>query len=375
MNTLTGIEAERVNQILKHAVERLQILSYIPTTWDDDVVVDITCQPVLNSLEKLWMAEEQVRETQESMDAANGGKDIVLIKSMHRACKVACRNLLADRASLQVLMGRPELQVDDFVKFIKYLNEARSQVLTKLTTTVEDELNNRNVLQDLTEKERQYEESRDVLQAKLNDVKEEKEQVTKGLDHTIKKLQNELHDITQHNNFELEAVQKEMNEAINKATADHELRMRQLQDRVDAMERSVNEVVAKNKDEEQRLRKEKSRMEHALNAKIAQYDEDMASRTATLTELNDHLTVEFAEYAVLKEHFDKIDADISRSDEEERILAAVKRREQFGNRVLFLAAANVQKIQRGKTARAAYEKMKAKMKKGKKGKGKGKGKK
>jgi hypothetical protein len=375
MNTLTGIEAERVNQILKHAVERLQILSYIPTTWDDDVVVDITCQPVLNSLEKLWMAEEQVRETQESMDAANGGKDIVLIKSMHRACKVACRNLLADRASLQVLMGRPELQADDFVKFIKYLNEARSQVLTKLTTTVEDELNNRNVLQDLTEKERQYEESRDVLQAKLNDVKEEKEQVTKGLDHTIKKLQNELHDITQHNNFELEAVQKEMNEAINKATADHELRMRQLQDRVDAMERSVNEVVAKNKDEEQRLRKEKSRMEHALNAKIAQYDEDMALRSATLAELNDHLTVESAEYAVLKEHFDKIDADISRNDEEERILAAVKRRELFGNRVLFLAAANVQKIQRGKTARAAYEKMKAKMKKGKKGKGKGKGKK
>jgi len=375
MNTLTGIEAERVNQILKHAVERLQILSYIPTTWDDDVVVDITCQPVLNSLEKLWMAEEQVRETQESMDAANGGKDIVLIKSMHRACKVTCRNLLADRASLQVLMSRPELQSDDFVKFIKYLNEARSQVLTKLTTTVEDELNNRNVLQDLTEKERQYEESRDVLQAKLNDVKEEKEQVTKGLDHTIKKLQNELHDITQHNNFELEAVQKEMNEAINKATADHELRMRQLQDRVDAMERNVNEVVAKNKEEEQRLRKEKSRMEHALNAKIAQYDEDMASRTATLKELNDHLAVESAEYAVLKEHFDKIDADISRNDEEERILAAVKRREQFGNRVLFLAMANVQKIQRGKTARAAYEKIKAKMKKGKKGKGKGKGKK
>jgi predicted nucleic acid-binding Zn-ribbon protein len=53
----------------------------------------------------------------------------------------------------------------------------------------------------------------------------------------------------------MEAVQKEMTEAINKATADHELRMRQLQDRVDAMERTVNEVVAKNKEEEQRMRK------------------------------------------------------------------------------------------------------------------------
>lgn len=53
----------------------------------------------------------------------------------------------------------------------------------------------------------------------------------------------------------MEAVQKEMTEAINKATADHELRMRQLQDRVDAMERNVAEVVAKNKEEEQRMRK------------------------------------------------------------------------------------------------------------------------
>ena len=50
-------------------------------------------------------------------------------------------------------------------------------------------------------------------------------------------------------------MQKEMTEAINKATADHELRMRQLQDRVDAMERSVTEVVTKNKEEEQRMRK------------------------------------------------------------------------------------------------------------------------
>lgn len=44
----------------------------------------------------------------------------------------------------------------------------------------------------------------------------------------------------QHNNIELDSVAKEMNEAINKATADHELRMRQLQDRVDSMDRTVN---------------------------------------------------------------------------------------------------------------------------------------
>ena len=37
MNTLTGIEAERVSQILRHAIDRLHIMSYVPTHWDDDL--------------------------------------------------------------------------------------------------------------------------------------------------------------------------------------------------------------------------------------------------------------------------------------------------------------------------------------------------
>ena len=50
MNTLTGIEADRVNQILKYAIDRLVVLSYVPLSWSDDVVVDIKCQPVLSSV-------------------------------------------------------------------------------------------------------------------------------------------------------------------------------------------------------------------------------------------------------------------------------------------------------------------------------------
>jgi hypothetical protein len=44
----------------------------------------------------------------------------------------------------------------------------------------------------------------------------------------------------------------------------------------------VSEVVEKNREEEQRLRKDKTRMESTLNATIAKYDEDMASRSKTL---------------------------------------------------------------------------------------------
>jgi septal ring factor EnvC (AmiA/AmiB activator) len=201
MNTLTAIEAERVNQILKHAIDRLQILSYIPTSWDDDIVVDIKCPPVLNSLERLWMCEEQLKELDANLNNGGGGeggvKDINILKQLHRVCRASCRNFIADRPSLQVLMGRPELQSEDFSKFIRYLNELRSQVMQKLTTTVEDEAANRTLLHDLTERERHYEESRDVLQTKLNELRHEREHVSAGLDQTLRKLQHELHEITQ----------------------------------------------------------------------------------------------------------------------------------------------------------------------------------
>ncbi len=137
MNTLTGIEAERVNQILKHAVDRLQILSYVPIVWDDDIVVDIKSQGVLNALEKLWISEEQLKELDSTQ---NGMKDIQLMKTAHRSARGACRSFLADRDSLQVIMTRPESQSEDFMKYIKYLNELKSQVLERLTTTVEVKL-------------------------------------------------------------------------------------------------------------------------------------------------------------------------------------------------------------------------------------------
>jgi beta-glucosidase-like glycosyl hydrolase len=161
-------------------------------------------------------------------------------------------------------------------------------------------------------------------------------------------------------------VQKDMNEAIAKATADHELKMRQLQDRVDAMDRQVHEIVERNKEEEQRLRREKSRLESTLNSKIAQYDEDMESRQKTLIELQQQFAEESLKYAKLKEHFDQIDADIGRMNEEDLLLLAVKRREEFGLQIIFRAAANIQKIFRGRQARKIFTAMKAKSKKGKK---------
>ena len=280
-------------------------------------------------------------------------------KALYKYCRATCRHLMADRSSLQLLMNRPELQEsENIMKFINYLSELRSQIHTRLITTVEDEATNRSTMHELTERERKLEESRDALQAKLNEVREERERVSYSLDQMLRKLQLELKDLKQQNSTELESVQKEMSDAINKTTADHELKMRQLQDQIDSVERQLHESIDRNKDEELRLRKEKFRAENTLAEKIKQYDEDMKVRQHQLMEINEVYNKELDEYRILKEYFDKADADIARSVEEDEILAVASRRAEFGMKVLYDAAKYIQKVARGKIGRGIVVKLK-----------------
>ena len=69
-----------------------------------------------------------------------------------------------------------------------------------------------------------------------------------------------------------------------------------------------------------------------------------------------------------KEYFDKIDADLGRESEEENILGAVKRREDFAKMLLDRACAKIQAYVRMKQIRAEYLKAKSKKKGKKKGK-------
>jgi DNA repair exonuclease SbcCD ATPase subunit len=273
-----------------------------------------------------------------------------------------------DREAMAPLTTRPESQHEDFLKFVRYLEELKGQVYTRMTTTVEDETANRTLLYDLTEKERQAEDNRDTIQEKLTQVREEKDRVTFGLDRTLRKLQFELQDLTQQNKAEVESVNKEMTEAIAKATSDHELRMKQLQDQLEGIGRQLHETAERDREEELRLRKEKTRSETALSSKISMFDQDMEARAAVIAELEAQLAKETAEFEALKEYFDKVDADLGRNREEEAILSAVQRRIAYATRMNEHGAILIQKIARAKRARDEVAKMKSKKKGGKKGK-------
>ena len=399
MNTLTGIEAERVVQILKHVSDRLQLLCYVPTKPDETILQELRNGATIELLQRQWEAEEQLKNLNDGAFADMGGRDISVIKSAHRAVRALSRQLLTDPESLNVLINKkrpeerrnlpnmahffgklppigfetnsPESNANAQTNFITYLNDLSAFIQQRLTTTVEDEAANRTILQDLTEKERHAEESKIALESKFKEITEEKAAVTFGLDSTLKKLELELQDLKSSNKVEIDLIQVEMGEAINKAAVDHDLKMRQLHDHVDGLERQLADVVEKNREEEQRLRKDKTRAEHALNNKIAQYDADMLSRKAYYDKLLGEYTAELEEYHVLCEYFERVDLDSAHEVSESARLRLVETREAYGMMFLNHAAAKIQALWRGKIVHYNYQKSK----KGKKGGGDKKGKK
>ena len=136
---------------------------------------------------------------------------------------------------------------------------------------------------------------------------------------------------------------------------------------MEGLERQLIEIVERNREEELHLRKDKGKMENSQSVKISQYDEAMEAKREELESLQKSFDLETREYNILKEYFDKVDADLNRNKEEEEILAAVARREAYAEAVIHRAVAVIQKIARGRRARVEFVKMKSKAKKGKKG--------
>ena len=118
------------------------------------------------------------------------------------------------------------------------------------------------------------------------------------------------------------------------------------------------------------MRKEKNRAEKTLADRIAQYDADMNARRQQLDELNAGFLLESQEYSRLKEHFDRVDADLDMQAQEAQFKADFVRRAERGRMALFAAAQMIQKIARGRKDRAVVAKMMSKG--GKKGGKKGK---
>ena len=162
-----------------------------------------------------------------------------------------------------------------------------------------------------------------------------------------------------------------MSEAIIKAQTTHITNKQLLQDNLIILNKSINELISKNSEDELKYRKEKNKIETLLNNKKQEYNTNITSRRENLAEIEFNYNNELIEYNILKTYYDDIDAKLAKKESENQILLNRKLLDDNAWNKLHYSISIIQKIIRGRQARAMYIKMKAKAK-AKKGKKKGK---
>lgn len=370
MNVLTKIEAAKVLNVLTDATEQLEILSHIPSSSNQQYLSDVDpSESIIDALERLWICEEGLSKI-DSSTIMFDSKDISLLRQTHKNIRSVCHAAIATNQK-SIINSKPTAVSNEYLEFLSVLNELKMQTYTKLGTTVEDEEKNLNMMHELGDKTRLLEETKRILDSKLKELNYQRERQLQDLEETRNKLEIELKELSELNSRDSELVIKEKAEAIHKATEDHQNRIKELQDKLKLYEGNVKDLTDKDHDEELRYRKDKNKSEAALNTKIDEYNHEMTIRREQLSELEGNYDRELKEYNILKEYFDKVDADIALKAYEASLLKAVLDREKYGTQYLFNNAVKIQKIVRGRQARKLYLKMKSKKNK-KKGKGKGK---
>ena len=162
-----------------------------------------------------------------------------------------------------------------------------------------------------------------------------------------------------------------MSEAITKAQSTHITNKQLLQDTLILLNKSINELISKNSEDELKYRKEKNKIETLLNNKKDEYNQNISQRQENLKEIEYNYNNELIEYNKLKIYYDDVDAKLAKKESENQILLNRKIIDDNAWNKLHYSISIIQKIIRGRQARAIYIKMKAKAK-AKKGKKKGK---
>ncbi len=143
--------------------------------------------------------------------------------------------------------------------------------------------------------------------------------------------------------------------------------MNQLRDEFQKLERTLKELIEKNHEDELKYRKEKNKAEAAVDEKTREYNENMDLRRTELQKINDDMERDLIEYNKLKEYFDDVDRRLALEERDRQIIKHYRDTAAHGWKVLNNAVTKIQKIYRGRKARALYTKMKAKRKGKKKG--------
>mmetsp|Transcript_15353 Transcript_15353/g.46034 ORF Transcript_15353/g.46034 Transcript_15353/m.46034 type:complete len:225 (+) Transcript_15353:688-1362(+) len=216
----------------------------------------------------------------------------------------------------------------------------------QLSTTVEEETANSNMMQELTEKEKSAAQEVIALKRTLEMHRTERDQEVSALDRTLTKLRAELHELMQDNKRNWESVSSQMELQIANSEKGHTTSSQLLSEKKLSLKTNIETERQSGRDAEATLRKKKERIEADLTSQVIKYDENMAALLRQTEEIKEKMTSERDDLLDLEEYFAKVDANQKRQNVEIEVLSIFAQRRNFVKGKLNREATSIQKIVR-----------------------------
>jgi len=138
----------------------------------------------------------------------------------------------------------------------------------QLSTTVEEETANSNMMQELTEKEKSAAQEVIALKRTLEMHRTERDQEVSALDRTLTKLRAELHELMQDNKRNWESVSSQMELQIANSEKGHTTSSQLLSEKKLSLKTNIETERQSGRDAEATLRKKKERIEADLTSQV-----------------------------------------------------------------------------------------------------------
>jgi len=372
MHKLTNIEAQRVIAVLSNNIDQLNLLSYTPVRAELALLEELNesdNQNIVSSLQRQWQIEETslMLNTQELSSGGTGGKKNVLpikpsknfqtgnsgnnnygmstdevYQQLYHSTRNLCRMLKKNDSVTSTLKDLFESERSpQFIQFIHYLDILKKVTFRRLSTPVEEEIHNQNLIRELTEKQKKSQDQMEDLQENLALQRQENDRELSILCNILTKLQAELNDLTQNTDHEMEVIYKEMRATVDKSTQEFTTKKQDLLQRISKEVPRMAKEVEENKQREMVLRKKKTKAELELQQKIEKYDEGMTRKMKEMKELKEIAAQEELELKELQEYFDRVEANNEQIRREEDILNKVAAIEAKADKILRDAAKSI----------------------------------
>ncbi|CDI75724.1 hypothetical protein, conserved [Eimeria praecox] len=359
-------DVHRIASVMDELTQKLTLLTFVSPQVleaiqenDSGHTAEILGHEVLKRMAEQTRLEELYHgSTATSEEAGVASLDVddlqEIAEQLERNTRELCRKMREVPNIVQELRALQEAKPVNSVKFVHALAEMQEVMLKRLTTAVEDEKANEELLQMYLQQERSAEDRRAELEAQLAQLRAERQKHAARSSEAIAKLKSDLHDIQNSTeqrlwqmNEEFAKRDSQQTRAFQRKTADAAAFKAQLE------KRGANQAAAAREEIDARIRNQKIAKRDLENA-VKALDRDISQKEREIQAVRQKNKADEESLASLTKALEAIDEETERKENATRISRAVFARAEAERANKAAAACLLQSYWRGISQREEY---------------------